>query len=270
MASADDNNIKLTDSTGTLRQPFLSITLSITNTRVDDVIEVFLESGTTQLPNKAQFTSHNTNNAQSDVTFELITGSFPNDTPSAGSFTVIDSGANEEHRYRYSSFSSGTLTLGTGVNGTADSTVDTFTLTDTGVFIVANTKRGDIIRRTNGAGGFAFIISRDSDNQVTTTRLSLGAGWVSGDTFETNELVVTYEDKDTFFVPYLSAVEDTGTDGTPGSASSALTFVVNREVVIEIRNVEASTKIKPFKTTGTMTNTGLIQSVIRTTDTVAT
>lgn len=68
----------------------------------------------------------------------------------------------------------------------------------------------------------------------------------------------------------MDAIEDTGTDGTPGSEVVALTFVVNRALVIEARNLEAVTKIIPFKTTGTLTDAGFTQDLIRNEDTVAT
>ena len=268
MDSSDLNNVKLIDSTGALQEPFTSISATVSNTRADDRIELFPKEASEDKPLKTQYTSHNTNNVVGDITFERDATTFPNDTPASGTFTVVDSSANEEHRYRFDSYSGTVLTLGTGVSGTADSTVDDFTLTDTGIFIAANTKVGDIIRRTNGAGGWAYVVSRDSDNQVTTTKLSAGTGWASGDTFETNALVVTYDNTDTFFIPYLSAIEDTGTDGSPGSETQSLTYVEDRDVLLVVRNVEAATQIKPFKTAGVMTLTGYSQAVIRTEDTV--
>jgi hypothetical protein len=66
----------------------------------------------------------------------------------------------------------------------------------------------------------------------------------------------------------------TGTDGAPGFTTVSVTYDSvggDKEVIIEARNVENTDyEIVPFKTTGTITNTGLTQSVIRTEDTVYT
>ena len=278
MRSADNNNIKLTDSGGTLREPFTSVTLSITNTRSGDRIAVYLEDGSTTLPDKAQYTSHATNNIQSRSAFDQDTagGGFPNDTPSSGTFIVVDVSASQEHRYRYTSYANtggsgddGLFTLPTERTGTATAGSTGQTLVaSAATFSTWNIVIGDIIRRTNGSGGWAYVTAISSETQITTTILSAGSGWASSDTFEMLSLVVTYTGSDTFFVPYLDSRETTGTDGTPGTESVSLTYVSDREVVIEVRNVENATKIVPFKTTGTLTSSGLTQSVIRTTDTV--
>ena len=86
--------------------------------------------------------------------------------------------------------------------------------------------------------------------------------------FEISSTVVAYTDSDTFFIPYLEGIEDTGTDGSPGSETNTLTYTEDREVVIRVRNVGGTTPIQPFVTTNTITNTGMSQSVIRTEDTV--
>ena len=143
--------------------------------------------------------------------------------------------ADEEHRYRYASR-----------NGTSTSPV--FTLP-----------------AVSEAGS------------VTTTLLSTTANrnWdgtaATADSYETNRLVVLYTTSDTFFVPYIDTIEDVGNDTTPGTVTQSLTYVQDREIVIEVRNVQATpTQIVPFKTTGTITSSGLTQSIIRTEDTVFT
>lgn len=275
MDALDNNSIKLTDHSGTLREPYTSINISITNTRSGDRIAVYLEDGSTTLPDKDTYTSHNTNNVQSDSTFERDTGAMPNDTPTSGTLIVVDTSANEEHRYRYDSRNGttdpGIFTLPTERSGTATagSTGQTL-IASSATFSTWSIKIGDIIRRTNGAGGWAYITAIDSETQVTTTLLSAGSGWATTETFEINSLVVTYANTDTFFIPYMDNRETTGSDGTPGTETVALTYVSDREVVIEVRNVENATQIVPFKTTGTITSTGLSQSVIRTEDTVYT
>lgn len=281
MRTADNNNIKLLDATGTLREPFTSVDLTITNTRVDDRIAVYLEDGSTTLPNKAQYTSHATNNIQSGSTFDVDAafGAFPNDTPTSGAFIVVDTSANEEHRYRYVSFNAtggsgddGQLVLPTERTGTADGATSGQTLEDlSATFVTWGIQVGDIIRRTNGAGGWAYVTEVVDEDTLTTTLLSAGSGWATSDTFEINSLVATYDGSDTFFIPYMDTIEDTGTDGAPGSQTVSLTYVSDRDVVLVARNVENTNyEIVPFKTTGTITSTGLSLSIIRTTDTVYT
>ncbi|HLE48875.1 MAG TPA: hypothetical protein VI819_02470 [Patescibacteria group bacterium] len=290
MSSTDNNNIKFTDAGGTLRQPFTSITLSITNTREFDRIAVYPKHLTLSLPNKTQYTSHATTNALSDTTFDAPdTVTFPNDTPTSGTFIVVDNSASEEHRYRYSAFDNlggtgtndGELFLpsdasqGGAVAGTATGGSDGQTLFDSAASFggTEDVVVGDIIRRTNNEGGWAYVVTVNSTTQLTTTLFNAGitAGWdetATADAYEINELVVAYTGSDTFFIPYLDTIEDVGDDGSPGSVTQSLTYVSDRNVVVEVRNVQNTTQIQPFKTTGTIGSNGLTQSVIRNEDTV--
>lgn len=281
MASADNNNIKLTDSAGVLQQPYTSINLTISNTRSGDRIAVYLQSGSTTLPDKAQYVSHNTLNVQSGSIFDRVAagGAFPNDTPTSGTFIAVDTSANEEHRYRYTSYTAtggggtdGHLILATERTGTATSTGSTgqTLIALAATFVTWGIKIGDIIRRANAGGGWAYVISIDSETQVTTTLLSISTGWADTNTFEMLSLVVAYNNTDTFFIPYIDTRETTGTDGTPGSEVVSLTYTADRSIVLEARNVENATQIVPFKTTGSITSSGLTLSVIRTEDTVYT
>ncbi len=259
MSSADDNNIQLTSHEGNAQQPYSSIVVTVGNTRISDVITVFKEEGSTGLPDKSQFTcAANTKSAstlQGDATH-------PNDTPSAGWVYVVDDSTNEEHKYRFTSWTTDTLTLAAEVIGTADGSTTGQTLQDTGIFLEAAVQRGDIIRRT-GDDAWCYIISRDNDNQVTTTVLSDGTDWAVSDNFEVNSLVVDYTSSDSYFIPYLEAIED-----SDGSESDTLTYVENRAVVIRVRNVLNATKIQPFVTTSDILSGGMTVSVIRNTDDV--
>lgn len=263
MVSADSNNIKLTDDSGILREPYTSVDVTVSNTRVGDVITVFLEAGSTSLPDKTQFSC--VANLQSASTLQG-SATHPNDTPSSGWVYVVNVDANEEHKYRYTSWSTDTLTLAAEVIGTAEAGTSGQTLFDTGVF-ASGVERGDIIRRTTD-NTWCYVISVDNANQVTTTVLSDGSDWAVGNTFEVNSLVVAYTTSDKYFIPYLEGIENTGTEGSPGSETNSLTYVSDRSVVIRVRNVTASTKIQPFVTTSNITSAGMIQSVIRTLDEV--
>jgi hypothetical protein len=268
-AASDANNIKLTDHSGSLRFPYTSVNVIVGNTRVDDDIAVYLESGTTGLPDKATYTSHNTNNAQGDSTFERDATDFPVDTPASGSFTVVDTNAKEEHRYRYTSWATTVLTLPTKRTGAATAGSTGQTLIASGAtFQTWLIQRGDIIRNTTDSG-WGYIESIDSETQVKTTQLTTaGKDWASGDNFEINALVVTYDNTDTFFIPYMTSIETTGTDLSPGSETVVVLYLQTRNVVVVARNVKATVKIQPFVTTSTIGTAGMNVSIIRNTDTV--
>jgi hypothetical protein len=271
MATAEQANRRLTDHGGTLRTPYTSVTVTVSNTRADDTVNVAPQDGSTSEPDLDQFASHGSNNAQGDSTFELVSGSFPNDTPESGAFFAIDVSANERHRYRYDSYSGGTLTLPTKRTGTADGATTGQTLIDSGAtFVTHGIQRGDIIRNTTDSG-WGYVISVDSETQLTTTHLTTsGRDWASGDGYELNALVVTYTGSDTLYVPYVDTIEDTGSDVSPGSVAVTLpAYVSDRGAVITVRNVtNSSYEIKEFQTTQNITSAGLSVAVIRNPDTV--
>jgi len=263
MSASDDNNIKLTDDANNAQEPYTSVTVTVSNTRVSDVITVFLEDGSTGLPDKAQYTCA-ASQLQGDSDLTNNGGTFPNDTPSSGWVYVVDNTNNEEHKYRYTSWTSDTLTLATKVTGTDEGTGGFTQIDDTGSF--TNAQRGDIIRNTTNSG-FSYITEVTSNDSVKVTVNSDGYTWQSAN-FEMNTLVQNYGTGDTFFIPYLEDIEDTGTDGSPGSKDVSLTYVSDRSVVIRVRNVLNATPIQPFVTTSNILNSGMTVSVIRTEDEV--
>lgn len=276
MDTSDNNNLKLTDDSGTLRQPNISIVVTISNTRVDDVVYVFLEDGSTSLPLKTQYASNATSNIIGGLSItQSNVGGFPNDTPLTGSVFFVATDEKEEHRYRYLSWvntggdgDDGILTLAANVAGTAEGATTGQSLVDTGVF-ASGVEKGDIVHRTSGLNEWAYVISVDDNNTISTTVLSDGTDWANNDSFAINGLVQTYDGSDTFFIPYLEAIETTGTDATPGTETESLTYVSDRSVIIRARNSENSLYfIQPFITPSDITATGLTQAVIRTADTV--
>ncbi len=282
MRTEDNNNLSLTDAGGTLRQPFTSIDVTVSNTRADDRIAIYLEAGTTELPNKTQYTGSYAYNIDGGDNFvrDDNDGAFPNDTPVSGAFTVVDSELDRQHRYRYASFDAlggsfgtdGRLLLpSTITSGTSDGITTQQTLQDTGAdFSTDGILVGDIIARTSGTLGYAYVTSVTNSTTVVTTLLEDTEGtanrtWVSGDTYTMNRLVKTYTNSDNFFIPYMDEISTDTTDVTV-----SLTFVAVREIILEVRNVEATTEIIPFKTTGQISATGYTQGVIRNEDTVFT
>lgn len=263
VASADANNITLTDTANVLHSPEVSVSLAITNTVSGDHVEVALDDGTGQ-EDKTQVAS-GAGNALGDTTL-VLNAALPNDTPvgspDEGVCKMVDDSSvspeNKEMRYRYTSFSSATLTLATGDTGTAEAASSGNTLVDTAAF--GNTKVGDPIRNITD-GSIAWVKEKVDANTVKTTQLEGGTSndWVTGDTWETNRLVVAYvQATDQGYIPYMDRVADAT------SETETLTFVSNRNVVLRVRN----TSIDDFDTTGTITNTGLSVKAVRNTDSV--
>jgi len=280
MDSSDNNSITLTDQNSGIQEPYTSINVTVSNTRVGDRVVVYLEDGTTGLPDKDQFSSHATDNAQGDNDF-VGSASHPNDTPTVdaggGWVYVVATDENEEHKYRYDSLSTTnstndtlvfpTVSTGTATGGTSGQALED-TSADFGV--TEDVVVGDFIYR-DGDKAWAYVISVDGVNDLTTTVLSDGTDWAPSDVYFIHQLVQAYDGSDTYYIPYLEGIENAGTDGAPGNIQNSLTYVSDRAVGIRIRNVQDSTyKIIPFNTTNDITNTGMSQSVIRTTDEVYT
>lgn len=266
-AEADNNNLKLRDHSYNPQEPYRSVVLTVGNTRVSDDIVVFLRSGS--LPDKTQYTSHNTANVQGDSTFERDATNFPIDTASAGTFFVVDTSAKEEHRYRYDSWSTTVLTLPTKRTSTATAASSGQTLKDTGAtFVTWGIQRGDIIRNTTD-DGWGYVVSVDSETQLTTTKLTTsGKDWAEGDGYFLNALVVTYDNTDKFYITYMDTIEDTGTDLSPGSATASVLYAADRNVLVRVRNTTAATKIQDFVAPSTIGETGMSVNVIRNEDKV--
>jgi hypothetical protein len=267
MDALDANNIRLTDHSAAQRQPYASIVVKVTNTVAGDSVAVYKKSATKTEPDKAMYTSHNTNNAQGDSTFErlVVEGSFPIDTPSSGTFIVVDASASEEHRYRYDSWSTGILTMPTKRTGTADGLTATQELYDAGAtFSTWGIQRGDILRRTSGAGGWCYVVTVVSETHITTTQISGSTpAWSVADTYEMLALVVTYTSSDLFFIPYI--------DETAVGTDVQVTVLYNADVdtLIVARDTDSVPKIQPFVTTSQITSAGMTSAVIRNTDEVA-
>jgi len=294
MASADNNNVRLLDNNAVLHTPELSITITITNTIATDRVAIYLDADSDTLPDKGMYKSAATGNDidtsridHDDTTAgSLGVTAFPNDTPtggtSGGTVIMVDNTYNQQHRYRYDSFANtggtgddGFLLLPTKIGPNASESGTTGqTLFDTTAFApggTSNVQIGDIIHRTIGGNlGYCYVTEVTSSSELQTTLFEQTGPsvpdrtWTEGDTYEIHSLVKTYDGDDTFFIPYMDEI------ATTTSISVDLTYVSNRTVTIEVRNVEAATEIVPFKTPGTITNTGLSQGVIRNEDTVFT
>ena len=180
------------------------------------------------------------------------------DKPAVGAlhFSNIDG---TDDRYRYASWTGSVFTLDSYTSLTCDAGASGTVLTDTdGAFNSKTIKPGDPIRNVTD-GSVAYVISKDSDTQLTTTQLTGGSNnlWDS-DSYEINTLISAYANGDDIYVPYLSL------EAESTSAAVTVQYVSNRDVTLRVRKKG----ILPFGQDTTFQDANLTLSAIRTTDSI--
>jgi len=251
--SADVQSYQLIDADGNVVTPPNYVTVTVSGLVSGDRVAVFPASS--GVVNKSQYTSHNTSNAQYDTTF-VLTSSLPADTPTAGYLIVTDTSAKQEHIYRYASFATTTLTLPTGLTGTATAGSTSVLTNSGGAFLTDDLMYGDLIYDSTN-GDYAYVISVDSNTQITTT--TKATSW-SGSGYRTHQLIVNYDSTDTAYIPYLYVQADAA------SEYNTIIYVSTREVLTRVRKKG----ILPFEVGGSITSSGLSVTAIRTTDSIVT
>jgi hypothetical protein len=261
--AGDVNKFQLTDDTGATRVAPTKVTVQVSNTRAADRIGVFRLTAPGGIINKTEYAG----TVQSAGAVTLIAGSsITNDTPgktTGGIVRIVDTSAQTEYRLRYSSYLAATFTLASQTGLTADGGSTSTTLVDAGAtFTTWGVKVGDLLRNTTEAV-IAYVVSVDSQTQLTTTPV---ASW-AGDSYEINTLPVATTGSDYIYVPIIDSYETTGTGGSPGDESVSVTYLANVPVIVRAR--KAGT-ILPFETEATVTTAGMNVSVIRTADPIFT
>lgn len=264
-SAASDYEAK--DDTGATVIPPETVSGSITGligSAPYDRVTVFRSAGAgSESVLKTELTSHASNNAAGDSTFEA-TANIPADKPSTGYLRVVDADAGLEHRYRYASYTGAVVSLPTEVTAATDGAGGSDTLIDSDAsFTSEDIEVGDIVRNETD-GSWAYVESIDSDGQITTSPLQGGSDntWASGDTYSFHTLVASYGSSDTAYIGYIDAVAA----GT--SVSAALQYVSDRTLVIRVRNNRHATEpMVPFVVTSSLSNTGFSIPVSRFVDT---
>ncbi len=177
---------------------------------------------------------------------------------------VVDVSEGEEHRYRYTSYSGDDFKLFNITGLTADgSNCSATKLTDTGAsFITNGVKVGDIIRNTSESA-IAYVTSVLSESALRTTAVT---DWTS-DSYEIGTTATSYTATDTVYVPFIHTYETDGTDATPGTESALVVYSSNIPVRIRARHAG---DILPYEADSAITNTGMSNNIIRTSDTIYT
>lgn len=253
-------------SAGVTRQPYASITISVSSVVALDRVTVFITTG--GLVEKNMYQSHASNNSAGDLTVETDgTPDIATDTPVSGVLRIVDTSENTEHRYRYASWTTDAFTL---VNLSAlDGTANTADVTGTTLYADAATYDnvvlpGDLVRNTTTNAWAHVITVDDTNNIITHTPLQGGTAndndWAVTDGYSFNSLAVTYGSSDTIYVPFI---DQTATDT---SVSKTVLYDANKSVLVRVRKKG----ILPFETSGTVTSSGLSVAAIRTTDSIVT
>lgn len=263
----DANKFQLVDDNGNVVKAPTKVTISVGNTRASDRIAVF------RLTAAGGTVKKNTYNAtvqSAGATTVVVGASVALDEPgktAGGVARLVDTSANLEYRLRFSSWTASTFTLASTTGLTADAGSNTTTIVDSGVF--TNAKVGDLIRGVSPAA-ISYITVRTDNNTVTISPAI--AGFTTGSTYEINTLPVatTTSPQDTVYVPLIDAFETAGSDGTPGSESSIVTYSADIPVRIRARRSGVAPAILPYEADSTVTSSGMSNNVIRTLDTIIT
>ena len=278
-ASADTQAYILTDNSGNLRTPPNTVSFTVSNTRAGDRILVARDTGTAGVIDKDQFGG--IASAPGNGTTITVAGSIDSEVPSSGYVRVVETTLEQEHHYVYSSRTTGeggaftlkAITPGTADAGTGQGSPAGFIkLVDAaGDFVTEGVEVGMLVQDTTNAETYEVAVV-DGANELTLVALFGASGaFASGDTYTINETIQTYSagspGTDNIYDLILDIEEDTGTDGTPGTAYNTFVQSTTFNVVVNVRQGKS---ILPFTQNVGITSTGGSVSVVRSPDTIAT
>jgi hypothetical protein len=277
-APADAQAYILKDDLGETRTPPNTVSFTITNTREFDRGYVARDTGTAGVIDKDQFGgSHATNNVLGDSTFECA-GSVDVEVPPVSTIRVVAIDEQQEHRYVYSSRTTGAggiFTLKAVTEGSGVTTGSTTQLIDTtGAFTTNGTEVGMLVRNTFGGKTThvwevtAIVDANTLDVRALYGPLDATQDWDVSDTYTINTLIQTYDGSDNVFDTILDFEENVGTDGTPGELSN--TFVKTPAspfgTVVQVRQGKV---ILPFTQNQTVGDGATSVTTVRQPDTIA-
>ena len=250
------NSYFMTDLAGVSHAEPTQRTITVNKLVAGDRILLTRRSGTDVLEAEYNLSGAHSAGGTSIVIQEAIA----NDKPSVGAIHISNVDGSDD-RYRYSSWATSTFTLQSYTGLTCDAGASATVLTDTdGAFNSKTILAGDIIRNT-GDGSWAYVVSKDSDTQLTTTALTGGStnDW-NADTYEINTLNAAYANGDDAYVPFLSR------EATSDTEAVTVQYVSDKDVTLRVRKKG----ILPFSQDTAFTDADLTLSAIRTTDSIVT
>lgn len=255
--AADANNYTAFANDGLTYEEPTQVTILMGNTRAGDGLEVFELTAAGGIKKRNQYAVHASQPGVGSTSLQTAAaiGQF---RPSAGRVVWYDDDAGVEYIYRYTSYATDTFTLFTQASTTMEALSDVDTIIDTGAF--GSVQIGDLVYNSTRTA-YAYVLDVVSVNEITLDReIALQA---SGDSYEIGTTRSAYDANDEVYVPYLLLVEDTGTDGTPGSES--INVVYNTDVPVAARARQAGV-IQPYEGEGTIGSGGFSVNIARNAD----
>jgi hypothetical protein len=267
----DATNFQLVNDAGAVVRPPNKVGVRVGNTRAEDRVAVFRLLG--GVIDKEEYAAAAASAAATTIGVSnpaTIAVDVPGKV-NGGALRIVDISEQTEYRLRYSDWSGADFTLAS-TSGTATGGNQT-TLTDSGANFTATAVVGDLVYNSTELT-YAYVVSVDSGTQLTTTNLNSSApvtDW-NGDGYSINALPTAITTNDFIYIPLLDRYEDTGTDASPGSEESTLTFDQNIAVRVIARNANETdsntTPMLPYSADATVTNIGLNNNIIRSKDNI--
>jgi len=273
----------LTDDLGTLRTPPNTLSFTVANTRAADRILVARDTGTSGVIDKDQFggidTPGGSYNSIDDAEVRAA-GTVDGEVPTIGVVRVVETTLEEEHRYYYSSRttgSNGVFTLKAIANSpfTATAGSTTQVVDDGENFVTNGVEVGMLIRNTFGGKtthiwevtGFAQTGATPNDTLLLRPLYGSPDDFDVGDTFTINLLIQTYATSDDVYDTILDYEEDVGDDVTPGSIVN--TFVKLGGTFGTVVQVRQGKVILPFEQNQDQGQGNTTVTTVRTPDSIA-
>ena len=267
--AGDSQAYILKDDLGTLRSPPNTITYVVANTRAGDKIYVARDTTTSGVIDKDQFGGMTAVAASSKTV--TVAGSVDGEVPAAGYIRIVENALQEEHKYIYTSRTTGASGIFTLTDITADAadatTSDTLLVNALATFQTEGVESGMLV----------YVAARTSTYEVVSItnettlvlRLIYGAGgFVNLDTYTINETIQLYAVTDDLFDLIVDAEELVGTEGSPGSISNTLvkTPASDFGTVVQVRQGK---DILPFEQNQTQGDGNTTVTTVRTPDSIA-
>ena len=270
--TGDEQAYILTDDLGTLRTPPNTVSFTVTNTAASDRILVARDTGTAGIIDKDQFggmaTPAGAYNGKQDEIIRVAT-SVDSEVPQVGYVRVVETTKEQEHKYEYSSRTTGTsgeFTLVQPIDGprAAGASTTTTLLDDAGVdFATSGVNPGMLVLVPAKDEYYEIVSASNGSCVITEIHDTVGAGtFTSADNYEINVLIQDYAATDDLYDLIIDAEATT----TSISNTFTKTLAADFDVVVNVRQGKI---ILPFTLNQTQGDGNTTVTVVRQPDTIA-
>jgi hypothetical protein len=265
---ADENAFQLTPIEGGTKTRPVAITIAVTNlvgtseaTSDDDRVAVFRLTGAGGSVNKTEYSAAG-GETIGDTTLVVdtaIAADVPGKT-SGGILRIRDASDNYKgYRLRFSSWSVSTFTLA-NYPLVATAGTNTTTIKKSGGGFTVNAKRGDLVLNTSRSNAVSYVVSVDSDTQLTISPAITGQ--TSGDNIELNAVPIPMNTADDVFIPLIDKFANAS------SANVSIVYVAPVYFRVVVRNSVNANPILPFSTDDSTSGTDRSIATIRQPDNI--